>query len=217
MMNLVKYKQIFREFAEEAEFIDKNIKKLNLNKDSKILDIGTGMGAMSTLLALNGFKVLTGEPEVDPERENMGNHKHHHHDKLHESNQCKKPEDYDWDSWNDWRDSAKKLGVENKIKFQNFDAQNLPFEEKSFDGIFLYDALQHIQNRELALKECLRILNDDGKIVVIEWSKNQIEKDYKKYGYKIDFIDPKEYLKKEDISMEVSKGESINFYILRKA
>ena len=83
-------------------------------------------------------------------------------------------------------------------------------------GIFLYDALQHIQNRELALKECLRILNDDGIIVVIEWSKNQIEKDYKKYGYKIEFIDPKDYLKEDEISTEVLKGEIINFYILRK-
>jgi len=215
-MSLAKYKQIFREFAEEVEFMDENIKKLNLDKNSKILDIGTGMGAMSTLLALNGFTVLTGEPEVDPERNGGGNHNHHPHDKSHEAHHCEHHEEHDWGSWNGWRDSAKKLGVENKIKFQNFDAQDLPFGDSSFDGIFLYDALQHIQNRELALKECLRILNDDGIIVVIEWSKNQIEKDYKKYGYKIEFIDPKDYLKEEEISTEVLKGEIINFYILRK-
>lgn len=215
ILSLKKYKQIFREFAEEVEFMDKNIKKLNLDKSSKILDIGTGMGAMLTLLALNGFSVLTGEPKVDHEINGEGNH-HHHHDKSHEDHKYKNHEEHDWDSWSGWRDSAKKLGVENKIKFQNFDVQDLPFEDSSFDGIFLYDALQHIQNRELALKECLRVLNDKGIIVVIEWSKNQIEKEYKKYGYKIDFIDPKDYLKEEDISIEVSKGESINFYILRK-
>ena len=36
MMNLDKYKQIFREFAEEVEFMDDNIKKLNLDKNSRI-------------------------------------------------------------------------------------------------------------------------------------------------------------------------------------
>ena len=100
--------------------------------------------------------------------------------------------------------------------FQNFDAQALPFEDYSFDGIFLYDALQHIQDRKLALNECLRVLNEDGVIVVIEWSEGQIEKEYKKYGYKIDFIDPQDYIIREDISFKVFKGETINFYLIRK-
>lgn len=215
-MSLEKYKQEFREFAEEVEFIDENIKKLNLGKNSKLLDVGTGMGAMSTLLALNGFSVLTGEPEVDSERNSGGNHNHHHQNESHEVHQCEHHEEHDWSSWNGWRDSVKKLGIEKKIKFLIFNAQDLPFEDNSFDGIFLYDALQHIQNRELALNECLRVLNDNGVIVVIEWSKKQIAKECKKYGYKIDFIDPEEYLKEEDISTEVLNGEIINFYILRK-
>jgi len=204
-MKLDIYKKIFREFAEEAEFMDENIKNLNLDKDSKILDIGTGMGAMSTLLTLNGFSVITGEPKVDPEINGHGKHNHHNHHGEHEES-----------AWNNWRKSAKMLGVEEKIKFQHFDAQALPFEDYSFDGIFLYDALQHIQDRKLALNECLRVLNEDGVIVVIEWSEGQIEKEYKKYGYKIDFIDPQDYIIREDISFKVFKGETINFYLIRK-
>jgi 2-polyprenyl-3-methyl-5-hydroxy-6-metoxy-1,4-benzoquinol methylase len=215
-MSFEKYKQIFHEFAEEVEFMDENIKKLNLDENSKILDIGTGMGAMSTLLAFNGFNVLTGEPELDPESAAQINNHHHHQVKPHDSNQYEPHEEHDWGAWNDWKDSAKRLGVEGNIKFQNFDAQDLPFEENSFDGIFMYDALQHIQNRELALNECLRVLNNEGVIVVIEWTKKQIEKEYMKYGYKIDFIDPRDYLKQDDVSTEILRGEVINFYILRK-
>lgn len=214
-MNFEKYKQIFHEFADNVEFIDENIKKLELNKDCKILDIGTGMGAMSTLLALNGFSVLTGEPEVDPERIGHGKH-NHHHESSHQDHQHEHHEEHNDGVWNDWKNSAKILGVENKIKFQNFDAQDLPFEDYSFDGIFLYDALQHIQDRKLAFDECLRVLDDGGVIVVIEWSEGQIEKEYKKYGYKIDFIDPQDYIIREDISFKVFKGETINFYLIRK-
>jgi len=78
----------------------------------------------------------------------------------------------------------------------------LLYEDNFFDGIFLYDSLQHIQNRELVLNECLRVIKDDGVIVVIEWSKKQIEIDYKKYGYKIDFVDPINYLKQDDVVIE---------------
>ena len=46
-MELTKYQQLFREFVDEAKFIDKNIQKLKLDRNNKILDIGTGMGAMS--------------------------------------------------------------------------------------------------------------------------------------------------------------------------
>ena len=202
MMSLKKYKLIFGEFAEDAEFIDENIKKLNLVKDDDILDIGTGIGAMSCLLALNGFDILTGEPKVDPERNNRDDEHHH--------------ENHDWKAWGDWKESAKSLGVLNKIKFQNFDAQDLPFEDKSFKGIFLYDSLQHIQNRELALKECIRILKPEGLIIIIEWTKKKIEDEYKKYGYKIDFINPEEFANRNDLSVELIPGKHVNIYILRQ-
>jgi 2-polyprenyl-3-methyl-5-hydroxy-6-metoxy-1,4-benzoquinol methylase len=210
-VNLKKFKQIFGEFAEDAEFINENIKKLNLVKDDEILDIGTGMGVMSCLLALNGFEILTGEPKLDPEINNHDD-EHHHHDDYHEHHH----ENHDWNAWGNWKESAKLLGVLNKIKFQYFDAQDLPFEDKSFKSIFLYDSLQHIQNRELAIKECIRVLKPEGMIVIIEWTKKKIEEDYKKYGYRIDFINPGEFINQNDISVELNPGKHVNIYILRQ-
>lgn len=213
-MSLVKYKQMFHEFASDADFINDAIKKLNLDKDSKILDIGTSIGAMSILLALNGLYVLTGEPEVDPERDDWNHHDHHHGDneEVHHKNHG----EHNWEAWNDWRESAKALGVEDKIKYQYFDVQDLAFSDESFHGIFLYDTLQHVKNRNIALTECIRVLKKDGVIVVIEWTKEQIEEENNKYVYKIDFVDPKDYLKHDNISIEVLKGNVVNIYILRK-
>ncbi len=215
-MSLEKFKQIFGEFAESAEFLDENIKKLNLEKDSKILDIGAGIGAMSTLLALNGFDVLTGEPALDIDKgnrdddhkqmfvESQAQHDYQHH------------ENHEYKIWGDWKESAKSLGVFSKIKYQYLDAQDLSFEDDSFDGIFLYDSLQHIQNKELALKECIRVLKPRGIIFVMEWTKKQIEEDYKKYGYKIDLINPEDYLKGSNIKIELISGNKVNIFVLLK-
>ena len=211
-MNLQKYKQIFGEFAKDAEFIDENIKKLHLNTDSKILDIGTGIGAMSCLLALNGFKVLTGEPEVNPEQNSRTHEHQHHHDDSHKNHH----ENNDFSVWGNWKESAKSLGVLDKIQFQYFDAQDLPFDDESFEWIFLYDSLQHIQDRKLALNECIRVLKPRGIIIIIEWSKKQIEEDYKKYGYKIDFINPEDYLKHNDIKVKLMPGNCVNVYLVQQ-
>jgi len=215
-MSLKRYKQIFGEFAEDAEFIDENIKKLNLNKDYKILDIGTGIGAMSSLLALNGFNVLTGEPEADPDINNCDHEDHHPHNVSHEQHQYSNHENHDSNTWSNWKESAKSLGVLNKIKFQYFDVQDLPFDDESFNVIFLFDSLQHIQNRELALKECIRVLKLGGMIIIIEWTKKKIEDEYKKYGFKIDFINPEEFTNRNDISVELNPGKHVNIYILRQ-
>ena len=208
-MSLDKFKKVIHDdFARNAEFIDRTIKQLNLDKTSKILDIGTGLGAMSIILALNGFNVVTGEPEVDPERDNYDHYLKGEGDK----------EDHDHHDFfeSDWRESAKVVGVENQITYQYFDAQDLPFPDKTFDGIFLYDSLQHIQKKDVALLECIRVLNLDGVICVIEWNTKSIEEDYKKYGFKIDFIDPREIITQNDVSIEVVPGTYVNIYIIRK-
>lgn len=210
-MSLEKYKKVIhKDFSKNADFIDKTIKLLNLDKNSSILDIGTGFGAMSILLAINGYNVITGQPEMDPECEE---HKDHHSDHYHDSHHYHQK----YGSFNsDWKENARALGVEKKIKFQPLHAEGLPFSNNSFDGIFMYDTLQHVENKKLALEECLRVLKSDGIIAIIEWTEKAIEEDYKNYGFKIDFIDPRKFIDKDIIKTRIFKANLLNIYILRK-
>jgi ubiquinone/menaquinone biosynthesis C-methylase UbiE len=65
-MKLEEVKKILgREFSYNGDFIIEVIEKLNIRKDAKILDIGTGHGVMAICLAVSGYHVITGEPEGD--------------------------------------------------------------------------------------------------------------------------------------------------------
>ena len=220
-MSLDRYKEVIhKDFLKDIDFMDKTIKELNLPPDSKIIDIGTGIGAMSILLALNNLNVLTGEPKRDPEAGHLNNHNHSHNhehcNKTHHDGHHEETVKEDLEHWGDWKVSAKKLGVLDKINYRHFDVEKLPFVDDSFNGIFMYDTLQHVNNRDIALKECLRVLAPDGVICVIEWSKKTIEYEKEAYGYEIEYVDPRNYLKTSKLSVETIPGKFVIIYIIQK-
>ena len=61
--------EVMERLGSEFQYIFENTKPilqyLALKNDAKILDVGTGQGRMAITLALNGYKVLTGELESD--------------------------------------------------------------------------------------------------------------------------------------------------------
>jgi SAM-dependent methyltransferase len=208
-MNMELYKLVIHEdFTKDAEFLDSAIKNLDLDNDVKILDIGTGLGAMAILLALNGFNVVTGQPEEDPEWDHISEH-HCVHDDDHEHHH---PGFFD----SDWKENAKAAGVEDKIEFRNMNAESLDFSDESFDGIFMYDTLQHIKQRRAALNECIRVMKRDGVVCVIEWNERSIRDDLEKYGYDIEYIDPGKIVDRNDITIDRIEGEYLNIFVIRK-
>ena len=48
-------------------------------------------------------------------------------------------------------------------------AEELPFEDSSFDAIILGESLHHLNNPELAFKEIIRVLKTDGKLFIYDF------------------------------------------------
>jgi ubiquinone/menaquinone biosynthesis C-methylase UbiE len=65
-MDFKQAKEVLGEdFGRSAEFLNLIVNKLNLDKKATLLDVGTGRGHMAITLAVNGYDVITGEPEGD--------------------------------------------------------------------------------------------------------------------------------------------------------
>jgi len=179
--------------GEEFGFIFKNtnpvVQELELDLNAKILDIGTGEGRMAITLALNNYKVLTGELESD------------------ESEYAKK----------NWLESAKKVNVDHLITYKPFNAEKMPFEDESFDAIFLSGTLHHIGNRQAAFNESVRVLKSNGIICIFE--PNPLALDIvreRKYPNHPDAADPRKYNLRSRLPMKIKKTQFYDTYIFHK-
>jgi ubiquinone/menaquinone biosynthesis C-methylase UbiE len=157
-----------------------------LKEGAKVLDIGTGRGIMTIILALSNFEVITGEPEGA--------------------------------NWGNWKESATKAGVLDLITFQPLKAEDLPFPDDSFDATFLYTSFHHISddNRGKALNEILRILKNEGLIVIIELTEKGVKRLRKRHPSHPDAVDPRNFADELPDDFQVIKGDFLNAYLYQK-
>ncbi|MHA1931932.1 MAG: class I SAM-dependent methyltransferase [Promethearchaeota archaeon] len=178
-----------KEFVFIFNDINPVLQDLELEKTAKILDVGTGMGWMAIILALNNFKVITGEPESD------------------ESEYAKQ----------DWLESAKKAKVDHMITHTPFKAEEMPFEDASFDAIFILGSLHHVDDQEATLKESIRVLRLNGIICIFEPNDNLMKIIREnKFPSHPDAVDPQNYTQELHLSLELIERPYYNAYILRK-
>lgn len=62
-------------------------------------------------------------------------------------------------------------GVAGNIKFVEADAEDLPFEENSFDCVTIAFGLRNVTNKDRALASMFRVLKPGGRILILEFSK----------------------------------------------
>ena len=59
-----------------------------------------------------------------------------------------------------------------RIEFQQFDAQEMPFDDNSLDVIILFEALYYIPFGERFVAECKRVLRSGGKVLIATANKD---------------------------------------------
>jgi len=136
----------------EAVAVDgaRALEELALPADAAILDAGTGSGNFAIYLASQGYRVLTGEPATD---------KSHY-------------------AGREWALNAEKAGVRKRIRFEAFDARELPFDPETFDAVFFFGVLHHIDERVRGevFREALRVSKENGAVVFFEPRKEMLER-----------------------------------------
>jgi len=59
-----------------------------------------------------------------------------------------------------------------RIQFQRLDAQQLPFENGSFDTVILFEAIYYLPSAERFVAECRRVLRSGGKVLIATANKD---------------------------------------------
>jgi SAM-dependent methyltransferase len=167
------------------------LQELALPANATILDVGTGKGYFAIYLASQGYQVLTGEPDTDQS----------HY------------------AGRDWALSAKKAGVLDNIRFQSFNADNLPFESETFDAVFFFGVLHHIAEkvRGQVLREALRVSRDNGVVVFFEPRQEMLERIWvDDPGHPL-AANPSNYLPGQSTRERRIAGSLMDIFIYKKA
>jgi len=78
-------------------------------------------------------------------------------------------------------------GVAGNLSIAQVDAENLPFDDCSFDRVAIAFGLRNVTNKEAALESMFRVLKPAGKLLILEFSKpvRALQPAYDLYSFKV--------------------------------
>lgn len=72
----------------------------------------------------------------------------------------------------------------NRIDLRQFDAQDMPFPDNSFDVVILFEAIYYIPDADKFVSECHRVLRSGGKVLIATANKDLYDFNPSPYTYK---------------------------------
>lgn len=167
------------------------LRELGLAPGAKVLDVGTGRGRSAIFLASRGFDVVTGEPSTDTT----------HY------------------AGHDWEDGARKVGLRDKIRFQAFDASDMPFSDGAFDAVVYFGVLHHVdaESRGAVFAESVRVLKSGGAVVFFEPRREHLEKMWVNDPGHPEAADPSLYASGHAVTETRIAGSAMDIVIFRRA
>lgn len=64
------------------------------------------------------------------------------------------------------KQAAERSGVQDRVTFQLADGTNLPFDEGTFDGVFLLGSASHVEDKAKLFAECARVTKSGARLVL---------------------------------------------------
>lgn len=69
------------------------------------------------------------------------------------------------------KEKIKRKNLEHLISLEYGDSENLPYPDNQFDAITVAFGVRNFENLEKGLSEMFRVLKEDGKVVILEFSR----------------------------------------------
>lgn len=78
-------------------------------------------------------------------------------------------------------------GVGGRVDIAQVNAEDLPFDDNSFDRIAIAFGLRNVTDKDAALREMFRVLKPGGKLLILEFSKpnESVQPAYDLYSFKV--------------------------------
>ncbi len=86
------------------------------------------------------------------------------------------------------RDRLIDQGIVSNIGYAQVNAENLPFQENSFDCVCIAFGLRNVTNKDAALRSMFEVLKPGGRVIILEFSHPKgelLRKGYDFYSFKI--------------------------------